>query len=83
VAYSNLDPHEGNTNTKTEVVLTRRSRSLQITNDSTSNDLKFRFKESTPWATLHATETISMYDIWIKTIFLSGANIPFRIWAYG
>jgi hypothetical protein len=82
MAYSNLDAHEGNTNTQTVIPLTRRSRHLQITNDSTATDLKFRFKESQVWATLHPTETVSMH-VWIDTVYLSGANVPYRIWNYG
>ena len=82
MAYSNLDAHEGNTGTTTVVPLTRRSRHLQITNDSSSNELKFRFKESTAWATLKPTETIAMH-VWIDTVYLAGANVPFRIWNYG
>jgi hypothetical protein len=82
MAYSNLDAHEGNTNTTTVIPLARRSRHLQITNDSPTKNLMFRFKESQTWATLHPTETISMH-VWVDAVYLSGSGIPYRIWNYG
>jgi len=80
--YANLDSHEGNTDGATTVVLARRSRHLQITNDSSNADLKFRFKESTEWATLRPTETISMH-VWVDRVYLFGDNVNYRVWNYG
>ena len=80
--YANLDSHEGTTDNAATIVLARRSRHLQITNDSSTTDLKFRFKESTQWATLRPTETISMH-VWVNKIYLSGNSVDYRIWNYG
>lgn len=81
-AYSNLDAHEGNTSSVSVISLARRSRHLQISNDSSTTDLKFRFKTSANWATLKPTETISMH-VWVDKVYLSGNNVPYRVWNYG
>ena len=80
--YANLDSHEGTVDGAVTITLARRSRQLQITNDSSSASLLFRFKESTEWATLRPTETLSM-QVWVDRVYLSGNNIDYRVWNYG
>lgn len=82
MAYSNLDPFEGIANGDVTIALTRRSRHLQITNDSSTDNLRFRLSEKTNWATLMPTETISMH-IWATKVYLNGLSVPYRVWNYG
>jgi hypothetical protein len=79
--YANLDAHEGVVSGAKTITLLRKSRELQITNDSGGNNLQFKFNTSEAFATLLPTETISMRHI-TKVIFLSGSG-PYRVWSRG
>jgi len=55
---------------------------LQITNDSSSKDLKYKFNESEYYRTLKPYETSSIDGVTIKTLFLSGDD-AYRVWGTG
>jgi len=79
--YANFEPVEGAVSGEETISLTRKSRHLVITNDSSSNNLYFKFNASEDYGTLMPTETISLY-LWTNTIYLNG-NGNYRIWVYG
>lgn len=81
-SYANLEVIEDNTSTLTDIVFTLKPRKIIITNDSSSNTLKFRFSASGSFATLNSTETITL-EISSRTLFLSGTSVDYRVWGMG
>ena len=79
--YGNLDSFEGSVSGTKTITFNRRPRKVTITNDSSLNDLKFKFKDSADYATLKTTETVSM-TITVSQVLLSG-NASYRIWGIG
>ena len=61
--------------------LTRKSRKLVITNDSSSIDLKYKFNVTEAFGTLQPTESISLYFT-TNTVIVEGLG-AYRIWSYG
>ena len=82
VSYGNLDTREGNLNGTLAITFNWKPRRIIITNDSTSNDLSFKFNDSETYATLKPTETITL-DMASKTMTIQGTNIPYRVWGIG
>ena len=80
--YANLESLEGTANGETILNLVRKSRKLIITNDHATKDLLYKFNASENFATLQGTESLSLY-FWTKTIILSGASVPYRVWIFG
>ena len=79
---ANLESLEGTCTTSATLTFTRRPRILTITNDSSLQNLQFRFSSDHDWATLKPTETVSMH-MSPKKILLAGASVPYRIWSQG
>ena len=80
---ANFEPLEGTVNGTTTLTLTRKSRRIIITNDSTTSDLQYKFKSSQSYGTLKPTETVAL-DFNPKQVLLSsGASVAYRIWSYG
>lgn len=79
--YANLDSFEASVSGTATVTFTRRPRKVTITNDSSTNELQFRFSSDHSWATLKPTETVSM-EITVKQVYLSG-TAAYRIWGVG
>lgn len=82
--YANFDPHEGVVESGgTTITLIRKSRRLSVTNDSSTKNLKFKFNKQESFGTLKPTETLDVIDLWVKQVFLEGAGVDYRVWAYG
>ena len=82
---ANFNSSEGNTSSTVTVTFDWKARHITITNDSATNDLEFKFQSGQDFATLHGTETISLY-LHSQTVFLnspSGAIVQYRVWAWG
>ena len=79
---ANLESFEGTAGSLTTLNLKRKSRKIVITNDHTTQDLRFKFNLSEEWGTLEGTESLSMYFT-TKTIYLSGPDRPYRVWSFG
>jgi len=79
---ANLESLEGTVTTATTLTLTRKSRKIIITNDHPTADLTYKFNSSETVATLHGTETISLYFT-ASQIIINGTNVPYRIWVFG
>ena len=58
-------------------------RQLQITNDSSTKDLKYKLNESEEYRTLKPYETSTLVNINIRELYISGNSIPYRVWGLG
>jgi hypothetical protein len=83
VLCANLEPYEDTLNGEVTITFTLRAKKLIITNDSASNNLQYKFKNSEDFATLAPTETESFTDISLTQLTLLGTNVPYRIRAIG
>lgn len=79
--YANMDSFEGTCSGTATITFNRRPRRVTITNDSNTQELKFRYSTTHDWATLKPTETVSM-EITVSYVYLSG-NAAYRIWGIG
>jgi len=80
---TNFEALEGSVNGELTIPLTRRSRRVIITNDSSTKDLEYKFKASQDYGTLKPTETIAL-DFNPKFVLLrTTAAVDYRIWSYG
>lgn len=80
--YANQESIEGtSTGSEETFTLARKSRKIIITNDHASNALSFKFNDSEDFATLKATESVSMYFT-AKQIIINGSSVPYRIWVH-
>lgn len=81
--HANLESLEGTSDGTVQTLsFTRKSRKLVIINDHASNDLSFKFNSSETFATLKATEVITLYFTGNQVI-IQGTSVPYRIWIYG
>ena len=80
--YANFEPWEGTVTGTATVTLNRRSRKIVITNDHPTQELSYKFNSSETFGTLKGTESLSVY-FRASEIFLSGTNVPYRIWVFG
>ena len=80
--YANLEVYEDNTSSLTDITFKLKPRKVIITNDSTTDNLQFRFNTAFGYATLHPTETITL-EITSRNLFLIGTNVDYRIWGIG
>ena len=83
-AYSNLEVHEDTLdNTTLTIIFDRPSREIELTNQSTTADLQYKFKTGQDFATLDPTETVTM-DVWVRQIILTTTEvITYRLWIRG
>ena len=78
---ANFEAIESNgSNTHT---LTRRSRKLIITNDSSNLNLEWKLNESETFGTLFPTESISMYVTTRQVVTQADGSVNYRIWSFG
>jgi len=82
MSYANNYSDEGDLSGTKTITFPWKPKHLQITNDSSSNDLKYKFKSSEEYRTLKPYETSSLEGISIRNLHISG-NVPYRIWATG
>lgn len=82
LVLANLEALEGTVTTATTLTLTRKSRQIIITNDHSSQDLKYKFNSSETFGTIKGTETLSV-DFTTNQIIINGNSVPYRIWVFG
>jgi len=80
--FTNSYSNEGIISGNKTIAFPWRPRHLQITNDSPTKDLKYRFHESESYRTLKPYETSSLEGINIKILYLNG-NGDYRVWSTG
>ena len=81
--YANLESLEGTSDgTVQTLTLKRKSRKLVIINDHPTNPLSYKFNSSETFATLKATEVLTIYFT-TNQILIQGTSCPYRIWIYG
>ncbi len=83
--WANLEVSEGTVTTTVTVTLARKSRSLEIINDSGTRDLQFKFNTTESYSTLKPLEALSLH-FRAKTILLnspSGKSVAYRIRVLG
>lgn len=79
--YANQEALEGTVTTSEVLTLARKSRALEIINDSGTRDLQYKFNGGENYSTLKPLEAIS-FDFITKTIYLNSpatAAIAYRI----
>lgn len=57
-----------------------RMKELQITNDSTSADLQYKFNDSETFRTLKPYETSTITNVSMRQLYLSGTTVTYRVW---
>ena len=83
--WANLEPVESTVSTTDTITLARKSRAIEIINDSGTQDLQFKFHASENYSTLMPLESWSAH-VWIKTILLnspSTKSVAYRIRVLG
>jgi hypothetical protein len=82
--YANLytEESDGPTSVSKTISFPWPAKVLKITNDSATQNIKWKFKSSHPWATLYPEETVSL-DCSIEQLILEGVNYEYRVWALG
>lgn len=81
--HANLESLEGTSDGTVETLtLKRKSRKLVIINDHASNALSYKFNSSEDFATLKATEVLTIYFT-TNQVIIQGTSCPYRIWIYG
>lgn len=76
---------EGNLGIAEEKTITFpwKPKEIQVTNDSASDNLKYKFNDSETYRTLKPLETSTLYNISIRNLILFGTAIPYRVWGLG
>ena len=80
--YSNFKAFEGTVTGVETLEFDWRPRSITISNDSASSNLKFKFNLGDSWATLKAGETVNP-EIIIRRVYLSTDGANYRVWGIG
>ncbi len=83
--WANLEVSESTVTTTTTVTFARKSKAVEIINDSGTRNLEFKFSSSGTYTTLMPLESWSA-DVWVRTILLkspSGKSVAYRIKALG
>ena len=84
-SYSNQEVSEGATSASVTITLARKSRSIEIINDSTADALEYKFNSSETYSTLKKSEAISM-DFITRTIYLNSPtanSVSYRVRVLG
>ena len=83
--WANLEVSEGTVSTTSTVTLARKSRAVEIINDSGTHSLEFKFKSGESYATLKPLESWSA-DYRTRTVLLnspSTKSVAYRIRVLG
>jgi len=80
--HANAEPKEGIANGNVTLTFSLSMKKFLIQNDSSSADLKFKFQEGKPYATLKPTEQLSLYFD-SSTVYLQGSGVAYRVWGFG
>lgn len=81
--YANNYSEESNINGEKIIDFPWSPKELQITNDSSSGDLKYKFNKKEVYRTLKPYETSTLTNISINELYLSGSNVDYRVWGLG
>ena len=79
--WSNLEVSEGTVTTTSTITLARKSKALEVINDSGTRDLQFKFGSSGSYTTLKPLESWSA-DVWVRQVLLnspSTKSVAYRI----
>ena len=82
MSYANSFSDEGGIQGEGCITFPWKPKELQITNDSPTELLKYRFNESEEYRTLKPYETSTLRGISIRKLHLSGA-CDYRVWGLG
>jgi len=83
--YANQEALEGTVTTTVTLTLARKSRAIEIINDSGTRILQYKFNSSENWSTLKPVEAIS-FDFITREILLnspSSQDVLYRVRALG
>lgn len=83
MSYANSYSDEGTLNGTKTIAFPWKPKEVQITNDSSSKDLKYKFNESEEYRTLKPYETSIICNISIRNLYISGIGVNYRIWGLG
>ena len=83
--YANNFSEESTLNGTTKTItFPWKPKTLQVTNDSISDDLQFKFNSSETYRTLKPYETYTGENISIRNLYLStSASVAYRVWGTG
>jgi len=83
MSYANNYSDEGTISGDKVITFPWKPKELQITNDSTTKDLNYKFNESEEYRTLKPYETSTLYNISIRSLYIAGDTVAYRIWGLG
>lgn len=81
--YANSYSDEGTVNGEKIITFPWKPKELQITNDSGTKPLKYKFNNSEDYRTLMPYETSTICNISIKTLYILGSGVDYRVWGLG
>jgi hypothetical protein len=81
--FTNNYSDEGNISGEKVITFPWRPKELQITNDSETKPLKFKFNDFEDYRTLMPYETSTVCKVSIRTLYLLGSNVDYRVWGLG
>ena len=81
VVLRNLRPFEGTVSGTAQLTFDIPVKRITISNDSSLNDLQFKFNSTETYATLKPTETFSA-EATVRDVYLSGSG-DYRVWGLG
>lgn len=80
--YANFEAYEGTVSSETTISFNRKSRKIAIINDSSTNNLTYKFNSSETAGTLKPTESLSVY-LTSNQVILNSTSAAYRVWVYG
>lgn len=83
MSYANNYSDEGILNGIRIITFPWKPKELQITNDSSTKDLEYKFNELEEYRTLKPYETSTLCNISIRNLYISGTNVNYRVWGLG
>lgn len=85
MVYSNFVPDEDLLIGDKIISFDWRAIKLIITNQSSTNNLQFKFKESGEYGILRPTEEVTISGLYQKKVYLRASNgeVNYRVWAFG
>ena len=83
--YANQEVFESTVTTTATLTFAKKSRVIEVINDSGTRDLQFRLHSSETYASLKPLEAISI-PVWTAQLYLnspSAASVAYRVRVYG
>jgi len=82
LSLANFYPSEGTVATPTTITFPWKAKEITILNNSTTQDLSFKFNIGESYGTLNPYESITV-RLNSKNVYLNGSTVPYRVWAVG